>query len=142
MWIKEIIWWDNLKKYEKQAKEWFSRLVRLKGCLETTGSPEYGVCFTCGDIKPFSDLQCGHFISGRGNSLFFEENNSFSQCILCNTYKGGNLKIYREKMIKKFGIKEVERLESLRHIPQRISSENFRILAGEFRGEFKSLTEL
>lgn len=128
-----------MKKCEKQAKEWFSRLVRLKGCLETTGTPDYGVCFTCGEIKPFSDLQCGHFISGRGNSLFFEENNSFSQCTLCNTYKGGNLKIYREKMIKKFGIKEVERLESLRHIPQRITEGEFGLAFSTYKKEFLSL---
>jgi len=131
-----------MKKYEKQAKEWFSRLVRLKGCLKTTGSPEYGVCFTCGDTKPFSELQCGHFISGRGNSLFFEENNSFSQCMFCNTFKGGNLKIYREKMIRRFGIKEVERLESLRHIPQRITEGEFRVKFTLYKDEFKFLTEL
>ena len=128
-----------MKKYEKQAKEWFSRLVRLKGCLETTGHPEYGFCFTCGQRFHISNLQCGHFVSGRGNSLFFEENNSVAQCILCNTYKGGNLEVYREKMIEKFGIEEVERLESLRHIPQRISSDIYQKMEGEFRGEFKKL---
>ena len=131
-----------MKKYEKQAKEWFSRLVRLKGCLNTTGSRHYGLCFTCGVNVPFEQLQCGHFVSGRGNSLFFEENNSFSQCILCNTYKGGNLEVYREKMIKKFGIKEVERLESLRHIPQRITQGEFRVKFTSYKKEFEFLTEL
>ena len=131
-----------MKKYEKQAKEWFSRLVRLKGCLETTGSRHYGKCFTCGTIMPFESIQCGHFISGRGNSLFFEETNSKIQCPVCNTFKGGNLEIYREKMIERYGIDEVERLESLRHTVQRISSDIFQKMGAKFRGEFKSLTEL
>ena len=130
-----------MKKHEKQAKEWFSRLVRLKGCLKTTGNAGYGICFTCGTIMPFETIQCGHFISGRGNALFFEETNSHVQCGVCNTFKGGNLIVYRERMIDKYGIDEVERLESLRHTVKRISSDNFKDLEAKFRAVFSSLTD-
>ena len=128
-----------MKKHEKQAKEWFSRLVRLKGCLNTTGSPEYGVCFTCGETFSFSELHCGHYISGRGNAVFFEENNSHSQCMICNTVKGGNLKVYREKMIDKYGLEEVERLESLRHTVQRITQAKFEAIFRSCKRKFLSL---
>lgn len=130
-----------MKKHEKQAKEWFSRLVRLKGCLDTTGSPHYGKCFTCGTIMPFETIQCGHFISGRGNALFFEETNSHIQCGVCNTFKGGNLEVYREKMINKYGIEEVERLESLRHTVKRISSFEYEKIEAKFGSVFSSLTD-
>ena len=128
-----------MKKHEKQAKEWFSRLVRLKGCLITAGSPEYGVCFTCGGSFFIGDLQCGHFISGRTNALFFEEHNSHIQCIDCNSFKGGNLKVYREKMIEKYGLDEVERLEGLRHTVQRITESKFGSAFNTYKQEYLSL---
>ena len=128
-----------MKKHEKQAKEWFSRLVRLKGCLSTAGSSEYGVCFTCGGSFFIGDLQCGHFISGRTNALFFEEHNSHIQCINCNTFKGGNLEVYRIKMISIYGLEEVERLEGLRHTVQRISEGEFRSKCSSYKQEYLSL---
>jgi len=118
-----------LKPNEKKAKEQFSRYVRLRDCIKTTGSTDYGKCITCGEIVPFENSHCGHFISGRGNSLFFEETNSHLQCPSCNTSLGGNPEVYRMKMIKKYGLKEVERLESLRHVPVKIRE-------GEFEGKF------
>lgn len=130
-----------MKKHEKNAKVWFSRLVRLKGCLNTTGSRHYGICFTCGANVPFDDLHCGHFVSGRTNALFFEEHNSKIQCAKCNTFLGGNLEVYREKMIEKYGIEEVERLESLRHTVQRITEGEFGIKFIKYKREFLRLTD-
>ena len=127
-----------MKKHEKEAKESFSRLVRLKGCLKTTGNPHYGICFTCGTVMPLESIQCGHFISGRSNALFFEETNSHIQCNVCNTFKGGNLEVYREKMIDKYGLQEIERLESLRHTVQRISSSEYEEMRAKFKQEFKT----
>ena len=128
-----------MKKHEKNAKVWFSRLVRLKGCLNTTGGRHYGICFTCGANVPISDLQCGHFVSGRTNALFFEEHNSHIQCTKCNTFLGGNLEVYREKMIEKYGIEEVERFESLRHTVQRISSPAFSFKFNNYKRQYLDL---
>ncbi len=128
-----------MKPEEKKAKEIFSRYVRLRDCLLTTGSEDYGKCFTCGEIVDYESSQCGHFISGRGNSLFFEEANSHLQCGKCNTSLGGNPEIYRMKMIKKYGLEEVERLESLRHVPRKIRESEFKDLAVKFKAKFKTL---
>jgi 5-methylcytosine-specific restriction endonuclease McrA len=128
-----------LKKEEKKAKETFSRYVKVRDCLKTTGSEEYGKCITCGEVKHISEMHCGHFVSGRGNSLFFEETNAHLQCAICNTSKGGNLEIYRMKMIKKYGIGEVHRLESLRHVPVRMRESDWREFKKEFEDKFNSL---
>lgn len=128
-----------MKPNEKKAKEIFSRYVRKRDCIKTTGSEDYGRCITCGEIKSYEELQCGHFISGRTNSLFFEENNSHAQCGCCNTSKGGNPEVYREKMIQKYGLEEVERLENLRHIPVKMRESDFKELIGAFTSKFKNL---
>lgn len=84
----------------------------------------------------FEDLQCGHFVGGRQNSVFFEETNSHAQCVECNTFKGGNLEKYRPKMISKYGIEEVERLDTLRHTPRKIYPAEFEELRFKFEAKF------
>ena len=129
-----------MKKEEKEAKAIFSRYVRLRDCIKTTGTPYQGKCFTCPSIIPFEELQCGHFVGGRRNSVFFEINNSHGQCPKCNTFLGGNLDVYREKMITVYGIEEVGRLESLRHQVRKIYPSEFEEIAFKFKAEFKELT--
>ena len=128
-----------MKPNEKKAKAAFSRYVRLRDCIKTTGSQYQGICFTCERIVDFDLLHCGHFISGRGNSLFFEEHNSKAQCPTCNLLLGGNPEVYREKMINKYGIEEVERLESLRHVPVKIRESEFKEISSKFEEEFRNL---
>lgn len=130
-----------MKPNEKKAKEIFSRYVRLRDCIKTTGSPYQGICFTCGKYQDFEYLQCGHFVSGRGNSLFFEEHNSHCQCNECNVALGGNPEVYREKMINKYGLEEVERLESLRHVPVKIRDDEWKEFAIKFKLKFTELLE-
>ncbi len=126
-----------MKPEEKKAKETFSRYVRIRDCVKTTGNSYYGQCITCGKVCAYEELHCGHFISGRGNSLFFDENNSNAQCAICNTSLDGNPEIYRMKMIRKHGIKEVERMEGLRHSPLKISASEFIILNKIYREKIK-----
>jgi hypothetical protein len=122
-----------MKPNEKAARKWYSRYVRLKGCIETTWDVKYGKCFTCGKIMSFEQLQCGHFVSGRSNSLFFEPNNSHIQCPTCNTVLGGNSEIYLNKMIAVYGETEVARLQNLRHKNVKITDYEFKTLASEYR---------
>lgn len=131
-----------MKPYEKKAKESFSRLVRLQGCIKTTGSTEYGKCFTCGAVVHFSATQCGHFISGRTNALFFEPDNSRLQCPTCNTHLGGNLEVYREKLIKEIGLERVEWLESQRHTIKKITEKEWHEYCVKFKEEFNRLNSL
>lgn len=126
-----------MKPNEKKAKAIFSQYVRLRDCIITTGSTDYGKCITCGEVKSISELHCGHFVSGRSNSLFFEETNSHCQCSVCNTSKGGNPEVYRMKMIKKYGLQEVKRLESLRHVPVKIRESDFLELFHKYSSKFR-----
>jgi len=130
-----------MKPNEKKAKEIFSRYVRVRDCVKTSGTPHIGKCFTCGRVFTYDELHCGHFVSGRGNSLFFEEHNSTIQCGTCNTSLGGNPEVYRKKMINKYGIEEVERLESLRHVPVKIRESEFKELSIKFDIKFKNMLD-
>lgn len=79
----------------------------------------YTACFTCGKVDDWRSFDAGHFIpkATSGDALYFEEKNLAPQCITCNRLKGGNLKEYRIRLIKKYGEKVIQELDELRRAP-------------------------
>jgi hypothetical protein len=68
-------------------------------------------CISCGRFHTGA-YDAGHYRStGAAPSLRFDENNCHRQCVPCNQHKSGNIIEYRIGLIKKVGIKEVERIE-------------------------------
>jgi len=99
------------KKLKKKVLKNFSKYIRLRDCLNTTGTLGMGRCCTCGNVFPFIKLQAGHFLPGRRNSVLFDERNCHAQCIGCNTFGRGKPIEYREFMKEKYGEKVIEELE-------------------------------
>jgi len=106
---------DN-KKNKKLAWKWFSQYIRLRDCLKTTKSKNFGRCYTCDRIKPFKELQAGHLISGRTNAVLLDEEIVKVQCHRCNIELGGNYTEYTIRMINEKGIKWVQSKQDLKHI--------------------------
>jgi len=100
---------------KKKAWSMFSKYIRLRDCLLTTGTKERGVCFTCGRTYTFEQLQAGHFVGGRLNSILFLEDNVHAQCVKCNMFLHGNIMEYLPRMIELYGQKRVDELKSLRN---------------------------
>ena len=97
---KKVVKISTLKK-----KVWdlFSRYIRLRDCLKTTGCSSFGLCFTCSKRYHFKLLQAGHFIAGRHNANLFSENGTHAQCYNCNINLKGNTLVYRRKIIEMYG---------------------------------------
>ena len=82
----------KIKKKEDYTKtDWinwlwpvFSRYIRTRDCIRTTGSPLHGKCVTCQKKYPISELQAGHFIPGRTDAVLFDETQVHAQCYRCN----------------------------------------------------------
>ena len=62
----------------------FSRYIRTRDCIKTTGTANFGVCITCGKTKPFKSLQAGHFFPGRTDAILFDDKQVYAQCYRCN----------------------------------------------------------
>jgi len=112
-----------VKKTERQLakdKAWqsFSRYIRTRDCLRFTGDPEEGMCVTCQGLFPFKKLQAGHFISGRGNAVLFDERLVYSQCYQCNGNppfgKGGNYVEYFRFMLDEVGLEKIDEFRSIK----------------------------
>ena len=74
---------------KKKADTLWSRATRYR-FMENDGSI---VCVTCGAVKDFKSIQCGHFMSRRFNETRFSEENTAPQCYQCNvTFQGEQFK--------------------------------------------------
>ena len=107
----------GLTHWKGKTWEQFSRYVRVRDALRTTGTIEKGICCSCGKIYPAFGKGCyqaGHFIPGRGASVLFEETCVHGQCYNCNDRLKGNWPGYYEFMLKKYGQDEIDRLLALK----------------------------
>lgn len=68
----------------------FSRFIRTRDCVITSGTLDSGVCVTCKREYPFKKLQAGHFIAGRTNAILLDEDLVHIQCFGCNMGRGGS----------------------------------------------------
>lgn len=130
---------SELNREKKKSWNIFSKYIRRKECLETTGTLEYGICFTCGKRIRYEDSDAGHFVAGRQNAVLFEESAVHIQCKDCNQGKGGNPEIYRSRMIIKYGEKEVERLENMRHTVVKMSAMDYNDILINYKAKLREI---
>ena len=77
---------DDFTKTDWVSWLWptFSKYIRTRDCIRTTGSSLYGRCVTCGKKYKFAKLQAGHFIPGRTDAILFDATQVHAQCYRCN----------------------------------------------------------
>jgi len=84
----------TLPKLKDKAEKIFHKWICLR---------DNYVCFTCDK----TGNQGGHF---KHNRLDFDEMNLNCQCSGCNHYRSGNLSVYAERLIDKYGVKKFKDL--------------------------------
>ena len=100
----------GVAKLKKDADKWFSIYVRRRD------SNKNGIasCITCGVKKPWKEIQNGHFVSRRVNSLRYDDENCNSQCYSCNVMKYGEQYKYAKELDMKYGDGTADRLHARR----------------------------
>ena len=111
------------KKTERQKlKERLWKLVSEYSRRKDADHNGYTACVSCGTTRPWKEMHGGHFIpKGKGSAVYFEETNIHSQCPGCNIFREGAYIEYTQYMIKRYGMKHVEWLQSLVHRPFKLS---------------------
>ncbi len=124
-----------------KGKAWraFSKYIRLRDCLRTTGTLEHGKCITCGKLIAFSSGDAGHFISRRYNSTLFDETNCHFQCRYCNRYLNSNPLEYRRQIVKLYGEGADTALEDKATEIKKYSVEDLTFLAQEYKMKVEEL---
>ena len=57
-----------------------------------------------------SFMHAGHYISRRHNATLFDERNVHAQCMNCNLWGYGNMGVYTQKLLEKYGSKIIDDL--------------------------------
>jgi len=131
----------SIAKLKKEAWTEFSKYVRLKECLLTTGTKDYGKCFTCDNVYSFKSLQAGHMVGGRSIGILFEEDMVRAQCYRCNVGLKGNYVEFRERMCNLYGESRVRELEQLRHETGSWDRDYLVKLKEEYKNLYKEMYE-
>ena len=103
----------SVAQLKKQADKYFSLATRYRDG-EKRSDGWWVECITCGQWKPIKQMQAGHFVSRRVNSLRFNEINVNSQCPGCNVFKYGEQYLYSKALDMKYGNGTAEELMSRR----------------------------
>lgn len=97
---------ESVTTLKKKLDAVFSLYIRQK--YEVDGLVE---CYTCGEKKPVSQMQNGHFWSRSHLSTRWDEENCRPQDAKCNIFKSGNYIVYTQKMLSELGAEKFAELE-------------------------------
>ena len=101
-------------------------------------------CISCDhDFKKGRQRHCGHYVPRSKSSLLrFNEDNLNVQCNICNDHLSGNVKEYRDGLVKKIGEERVMYLDENKTTLKGWSVTELQEVIEVYRGKVKELKEL
>ena len=97
-------------------------------------------CISCGGSTGCK-MNAGHYKSvGSTPELRFEELNCHLQCEHCNSFKSGNIELYRPNLIKKIGLKAVDYVEGY-HEAKKYTCEQLLDIENYYKQKLKEMVE-
>lgn len=104
-------------------------------------------CFTCdsllswkrGYVKGLESAQACHFMSRGFMSTRWLDNNVHAGCNDCNVHKNGNLQVYEQRMIERYGEEEVQRIKFLAHDLHKFSEVELSSLLYKVKKQYQEL---
>lgn len=101
------------KTAKQKAWEAFSKHIRKRDALRTTGGEEYARCITCGNTFHIKEMDAGHWMPRNKTGTFLDEHNCHAQCRGCNRFGGGRPAEYANAIVELYGEDELITLTSL-----------------------------
>lgn len=124
-----------------KAKAWqeFSKFIRTRDSIATTGDTDSGVCCTCGKLIPFKQSQAGHFIAGRTNALLFDEDIVHLQCYACNVCNHGEQLEYYYYMKRHYTEDQILEMRKLRYQTVKYTTDELLQIADKYKEKTEEL---
>lgn len=127
------------KKSKSSLKKALWKLVSEYVRRRDANRDEFAECCTCGAVKHWKELQAGHFVGGRRNSILYELTNIHAQCYSCNVCRYGETLKYLDFMIDKYGEAEVKRLRALNEKSVTYSIQDYEEMIENFKNKIREL---
>jgi hypothetical protein len=139
--------WKPKPKTMKRRRESFFSLIRKLDRIfseyirrrDSVGG--YCTCITCGAVKPWREMDCGHYIGRKHYVTRFDERNCHTQCKRCNNWGEGEKPLYRGKLVALYGEKEVQCLEDYSQIVGSETCESVKYKIIEYQKKLQRLKE-
>lgn len=125
----------TIAKLVDEASVLLQKIVRLKAADDNG----YCVCFTCGVVKHWKDMDGGHFISRTWLATKLLEENLAVQCKKCNGYLRGNMIQFTLNIIELRGRKFVDELEILKHQSRKYYRDEIMDIISEYKVRLREL---
>ena len=133
----------NRASLEKKLWSIFSRFIRIRDAVKTTGGSEYLNCITCGKSVQIagSDCNAGHFQTRAHKATKFDEQNVHGQCVSCNKYHSGEQFIHGQKIVLMYGQEALDRILSLKYESRQYKVYELEELVTEYRLKIREYTD-
>lgn len=132
----------GLTWHKKKTWTSFSKYIRIRDALKTTGGIEKVICCSCQkEYNAFGKpcVQAGHFIPGRIYSILFEPTCVAAQCYNCNVNLKSNWVGYYEFMLRTYGMEEITRLIELSKTKVKFTIPEFEMMRDLFEGLYRKM---
>ena len=124
---------------KETAWKYFSKYIRIRDAIETTGTITHARCITCGTVLPITEMDAGHAIQGRSNSILFIEEICHAQCRACNRFSSGKLSEYKKILIMRYGQEKWEEWEAMKHKRIKFADVDYEQIAAQYRKKAEEL---
>lgn len=128
---KKVFYASDLKTRKKAAKLACHKYIRERD--------KNNLCICCD--RPLGDkFDAGHYLeSGNNPFLRFNEDNIHAQNVYCNQYQGGNSDDYRGNLIKKIGLRRVQKVELMKGKSIKRTCEDYKEIEAYYKEKLKQL---
>lgn len=122
----------------KKLDRIFSLYIRLRDVMPSG----YVRCISCGQIKKFEDVDCGHFHSRRHMATRYNEDNCHAECKYCNRFSADHLIAYQRNLIQKIGKQRFDVLNMKAHSTCHYMDCELEQMITHYTAEVKKLSSL
>lgn len=123
---------DLIKRLDKV----FALYIRLRDCMPNG----FGRCISCGKIKPYRELDCGHFFGRANMATRFDEDNCSAECQGCNRASSDHLIYYQENLIRKIGVARFSTLRECAHSIKKWDDDDLTKMISHYTNEVRRLS--
>lgn len=117
----------------RKADAVFSKYIRLRD--SAAYNYKYFRCISCGQIKPFEQMDCGHFISRTHMATRFDEENAHGECRFCNRFSADHIIAYQRNLEAKIGKERVDMLLARGRMTKKWSAFELQLLIKHYQQE-------
>ena len=122
----------------KKLDRVFSLYIRLRDAMPSG----YVRCISCGKIKSFEDVDCGHFHSRVHMATRYDESNCHAECRYCNRFSADHLIGYEKNLVRKIGQNGVNLLNVKAHSTKHYLDSELECMIEHYTIEVKKLSTL